>query len=332
MADTKVTALTELSVPALEDLAYVIDDPGGTPASMKVTLARLLGLARVSPQGRLTTESGVAVSTSDRTAQGTIYYTPFVGNIIHLFDGTRWHAHSFAEVSLALTVTSGSNYDVFLYNNAGTLTLELSAAWTNDTTPSDTLAFQDGVAVKSGATTRRWLGTIRASGSNVTADSGGGGTSQVGGKRFVWNAYNQVQRLLKVIDTTDNWNYATGTWRYMNGASGNKVEWVCGRDHQAVALRLMNSVYTRNQSGRISATAVGIDWSSGAPTTGFRQAAFNAASTGIYVALGAEYIGAPGTGYHFASALEYGADGDVTWVGDNAGDGQQTGLHGLVWC
>lgn len=43
MADQKLTALGALSLPPTgEDLMYVVDDPGGTPASKKVTLANLL--------------------------------------------------------------------------------------------------------------------------------------------------------------------------------------------------------------------------------------------------------------------------------------------------
>lgn len=38
----KLTALSALSTPAAEDLIYIVDDPSGTPASKKVTLATLL--------------------------------------------------------------------------------------------------------------------------------------------------------------------------------------------------------------------------------------------------------------------------------------------------
>ncbi|OQA56533.1 MAG: hypothetical protein BWY42_00952 [Candidatus Omnitrophica bacterium ADurb.Bin277] len=40
-ADTKVTALTENTAPAAADLLYIVDDPGGSPLSQKVTLANL---------------------------------------------------------------------------------------------------------------------------------------------------------------------------------------------------------------------------------------------------------------------------------------------------
>lgn len=42
MADTKVTALTENTTVAVSDLLYVVDNPGGTPASQKATVANVV--------------------------------------------------------------------------------------------------------------------------------------------------------------------------------------------------------------------------------------------------------------------------------------------------
>lgn len=41
MADSKTTALTELTTPALTDLIYAVANPGGTPASRKLALSTL---------------------------------------------------------------------------------------------------------------------------------------------------------------------------------------------------------------------------------------------------------------------------------------------------
>lgn len=41
MADTKLTGLTEDASPTTDDLIYTVHDPGGTPASRKVTIANL---------------------------------------------------------------------------------------------------------------------------------------------------------------------------------------------------------------------------------------------------------------------------------------------------
>src|SRR3990167_726517 len=63
MADTKVTALTANTSPLTTDILPIIDDPGGTPASQKMTIASLLTLA----------VSNVVVQT---ILAGTTTYTP----------------------------------------------------------------------------------------------------------------------------------------------------------------------------------------------------------------------------------------------------------------
>jgi hypothetical protein len=256
-----------------------------------------------------------------------------VGKLITLFDGTRWRLYSTAEISLALSgLTSGKNYDVFAYDNAGTVTLELSAAWTNDTTRADALALQDGVLREVGATTlRRYLGTLHASGANTTEDSGGGSTTQVGGKRFVWNRYNRVARDLALVDKTDSWDYSTATVRQANGASGNKVEWVTGDALTLVDVRIVVSVFLPSGTNVGGYVGVGIDG-----TTAFagrlNQLAFSSDATiGSIGPCNGFYRGRPGLGYHYASWLESGnGNATVTWLGDNgttAGVGNQSGME-----
>jgi hypothetical protein len=283
-------------------------------------------------QGRLTTETGVAVSTSDRTAQSTIYFTPFRGNQVALYGGSSWALYTFTERSLALTsLTSGKNYDVFLYNNAGTLTLELSAAWTNDTTRADALALQDGVYVKSADHTRLYLGTIRTTGTTTTEDSGGGSTSQVGGKRFVWNFYNQVSRTLALIDTTDTWSYTTGTWRQANNAAGNKVEVVIGLTYSPlVEIRMLGGIQVQSNGSALThaAQAVGVD-STTAPSGHYTEV-YNHGDT-MNLPLSGEYRGMPGSGYHYFAWIERGiTTGSSLFFGDESGNAQ-SGLTGTIW-
>lgn len=61
VADSKLSALTELSVPALEDLLYVVDDPAGTPVSRKLSFNRALGQLNHIACGRLTLATGYSV-------------------------------------------------------------------------------------------------------------------------------------------------------------------------------------------------------------------------------------------------------------------------------
>src|SRR5689334_21710537 len=112
MADTKLSAETELSAPTFDDLMYIVDDPGGTPTSYKLSLTRLFGSAALAPGGRLNLSTGSPVTTSD-VSSGTLHYCPFLHDRIRIYDGTRWRYYTFTERSLALSLTSGGVYDVF---------------------------------------------------------------------------------------------------------------------------------------------------------------------------------------------------------------------------
>jgi hypothetical protein len=325
LADTKLSALAEVSVPDFSDDVYLVDNTG--PTSNKVGTDRLFGLAGLLPGGRLTLTTAVPVTTADVTAAGTIYYTPYLHDRIRVWDGTRWLYKIFAESSLALTVTSGKNYDVFLDDDIATLSL--SAAWTNDTTRADALGTQDSVTVLASDHTKLWLGTIRASGTNTTEDSGGGTTTQVGGKRFVWNAYNQVLRFIAVKDTTDSWSYNTHTIRQANAAAGNKVEYVTGSAASFVSASLIAGIVVNNNNSLEAVAGIGVD--STTTLSGIRGAAFISVVASLIVSFPAFYKGYPGLGYHYLSWNEAGATatGTSAFTGDDGSD-EQAGLTAQI--
>lgn len=258
--------------------------------------------------GRLSLTSGTAVTTADVTAAGTIYFTPYLGNRLALYDGAAWTIITFSERSLALSITSGKNYDVFVYNNSGTATLELSAAWTNDTTRADALTTQDGVLVKGGATTRRYIGTIRASGANTTEDS------QT--KRFVFNYYNRVPRFFFKTESTDSWNYTTATIRQANGAAGNQIEVVNGSSTESPMIDLMLQAVQGNPSSGVEVCAGFGEDSTTAFASG--QVLGNVTTSTIRLPI-VSFLKKPvALGYHYYAWLEFSAaTGTTTWYGDN---------------
>ena len=270
--------------------------------------------------GRLTLTTALAVTTADVTGAGTLYFTPFRGNLIGLYGGGLWKLYVLPELSLSLTLTSGKNYDVFVYNNAGVLTLELSAAWTNDTTRADAIALQDGVYVKSGTTSRRLVGTIRASGTNTTEDSAA--------KRYVFNAQNRMPRDLLTIDTTDTWSYTTATWRQANANTANKVEVLIGLQEEKVEVDVFAMAQVNLNNAALAYVGVGVD--STTVPSGLRQNAYNNAALAA-MALNAHYGGFPGLGYHALNWLEKGADIACLFYGDNGAIGTQCGITGTVW-
>lgn len=278
--------------------------------------------------GRMTLTSGTPITSADVTAATSVLYTPYVGNRIALYDGTTWNVRTFPELSLSLGADAASTpYDLFVYDNAGTPTLE-RLAWTNDTTRATALVRQDGVLVKSGAVTRRYVGTYR-----TTAVIGQTEDSLV--KRYVWNYYHRAPRVLRRLEGTGTWTYTTATVRQANGATANQVDMVIGVAESR--LRLVLQAASRNTNADIL-RSVGIGEDS---TTTYMAQAVN---TGMHDGGGTIAIGAvinhvvqlahyPAVGRHFYAWNEDStATGTTTWIGTvvptGAVNASQSGLMG----
>lgn len=165
----------------------------------------------IQVNGRLTLTAGTPVTTSNVTAASTIYFTPYNGNKIALYSGTIWQLLNFSETSVAVPAATSLPFDIFAYNNGGTLALE-TTAWASTTARDTALTTQDGIYVRSGAATRRYLGTACTTGvANQTEDS----TTN----RLLWNQYNRVRRYMTITDAVSSHVYTTNAWRAWNGSS-----------------------------------------------------------------------------------------------------------------
>jgi hypothetical protein len=246
---------------------------------------------------RLTLETGVAVSTTDQPAKTSVFLTPYRGNRLALYDGTSWKMYApTADVSLALgTLTSGKNYDVFAFDSSGTVTLELSAAWTTDTTRADALAFQDGILCKSGALTRRYLGTFRTTSTTTTEDSAT--------RRFLFNHENQRLRGMASGFVSDSHSYGTAAWREWNsGTNSTRLQFVYG-------------------AAGLVAYAISAQCTAGAGAAGIGQGidlTNNPSGLALSYPLSTTMRGGPPTsyidlaaGFHFIAPVEFGSAGDT---------------------
>jgi hypothetical protein len=207
--------------------------------------------SRQLAEGRLTLTSGTPVTTADVSAAVTIYYTPASGNRIALYDGSAsWNVRTFTEVSLSISsCTASKPYDVWLYDNAGTVTAEM-LVWTNTTTRATALTRQDGIYVKTGDSTRRYVGTFFCNGT-------GGQTDDTVLKRYVWNFYNRMRRPLQRYETTTSWTYSTATVRQANGAAANQVDVMVGVAESVLDLSLAGVIATNNSGGTVN-VSIGI--------------------------------------------------------------------------
>lgn len=265
--------------------------------------------ATTAPGLRLSLASLVPVHGSDVAGGSTLYYTPYESGRIGLYYGGAWQLFTLsAEISLALSgLTSGKNYDVFAYYTGSAVALELSAAWTNDTTRADALTTLDGVVVKSSNTTRRHIGTIRASGATTTEDTVT--------KRFVWNRYHRVAQQMKVTESAGSWTYATASWRQANANAANKVEFVCG---DVVEIEARAQVMCNHSAtGQVIAAGVGVDstTANSATTHGVTSQTAGVGSQNT----SAHYAGRVAAGYHYLAWLEYTASATMTCFSNTTG-------------
>lgn len=252
--------------------------------------------------GRLTLTSGAPISFSD--AGSTIYYTPYNGDLISLYDNVMWKPYRFTELSKAIgTLTNGKNYDVFIDAIAGSPVLSLGSAWTNNTTRADALTILNGIYVLNSDNRYRYLGTFRTNSTTTTINSNA--------HRFVWNMYNRVIGELSAQDGTDSWTYTTASWRQAENSSNNQVDYICGFAENIVSAQVL--VMVGNVSVANVAVGIGVD-----SITSNSAQLYGSNAPGVAQEASCFYYGNPGIGYHYLAWLEISsATGTTTWYGDN---------------
>jgi hypothetical protein len=178
--------------------------------------------------------------TEDVSGSATLYYTPYNGNRISLYDNVKniWKIHTFTEISISLSGRANGVYDVFIYDNNGTKTLELTA-WVDDLTrdsqpytwtTNNNNYLQDGVYVKTGSTNKRYIGTVYIFSGSSRNDKQG---------RYVWNMYNRVD---VIIDPNTyqaiTWTYNSVIWRLLGGGINDPVDIVVGQDEDLIDITI----------------------------------------------------------------------------------------------
>jgi hypothetical protein len=280
-------------------------------------------VASQTVQGRITLATGDPVPTVDKQS-GTIYFTPFRGNRIGLYaPGFGWRLFSFTELSISLSgVAINKNVDIFIYDNQVNLVLD-KAVWASDNARATALTTQDGVLVMNGYPEKRYLGTIRTYAAASAEDSLL--------KRFCWNYYNRVNRILQAVDTTSTWTYTLAAWRNANNNANNRVEVVIGVQEALVDLTLDAMGY--NSGGNINAyVAIVPDGTGPAPSIGFHDTLFSSPRP---TPLQVKYVNNPSIGYHYYQWMEWSeASGTTTWLGSYSAvaptSAVQSGIAGSI--
>lgn len=282
------------------------------------------------PQGRLTLATGVPVMNATVSAAETLYYTPYLGDRVPLWDGAKIVYKAFAELSQAATdatkspaaVAADKVYDVFVWDDAGTLRVSRGPAWTNDTTRGYTLTRNGGIWTNTSAITNgpaagrgTWVGTVISDGASkfnwVLGGSGAGGSAAILG---VWNAYNRVRVDSLTVDTTASWSYSTNGWRAANNSNANRATFVTGASEDC--FNAEGSTAMSSPSSGVVNSGVGLD-STSSPTGQLGLADSVTLSTKI--GMTARLVGNV-FGKHFVQLLENGKGvASTTWYGDATG-------------
>lgn len=229
----------------------------------------------VTPRGYLTLTSGTPVITSDVTGASSVFYTPYVGNLVPIYNGTFFISTVFPELTLTLNNpahAANGIYDVFIFNNSGSAAIGTGPVWTGTTPGSCTrgsgagttqISRLNGIFVNTVAITLRngastfsvalnqatYVGSIWID--NTNAQTSCHITFGQNRKFGVWNCYNRTNIMLKSGQSGGNWgpganrafnaqpaSYTASFWNVGSGTTVNGSTPFVGLTEERVVCRL----------------------------------------------------------------------------------------------
>lgn len=304
-------------------------------------------------QGRLTISTGVPVMVSTVSGSTNVYYAPYIGRIVPVYNGTNFAAVDIGgELSQATTDTTKSPaavgasqlYDMFVWSDSGTIRCTRGPTWATGGgsatargtgAGSTALTLLNGIWVNTNAITNgpaaqrgTYVGTI-ASNASSTIDFifGASAASGTAGSFQVWNMYNRVPIATTVQDATTGYTYTTATIRAADGSNTMRATYICGQNEDAVSAIYNTNVKNSTASATTFMTiGIGVDVTNAySGLTGFATCPVNAVPAQVI----ATYSGYPGLGQHFLQACEFStAAGTTTW--NNTGGSTTSGLTILL--
>jgi hypothetical protein len=250
-----------------------------------------------APQGYLTLQSaangGPIQGTNDITAATAVYYSPYVGNQIPIWNGSSFSILVFPELTLNVSSSSQASntaYDACVFNNSGTPVAVFGPAWsitagataTRGTgSGSPQLQKQNGI----------WVNAFSISANNgsntytipalqctyvgsVLIDATAGQISNYrtwgqSRKWGVWDAYWRAPICMQVGDPTSTWGYTTAVIRPSNGNTANSLITFTGLPEETLNLTFLQTINPSNSNGvglQVDTGQIGIGFNS---TTAF---------------------------------------------------------------
>ncbi len=315
------------------------------------------GSPALTPQGRLTLVSATPVMTTTQSAKTSVFYTPYNGYYVPIYDGSMWTNTSFAELTLALDSNaghtgyqqSGKLFDLFVINNSGTVTLVSGPAWSSSTARGSgagttELVRVNGLLLNANQITTKFdatastitLSAQRGTYVGTTLASADGQTQWIYGALAaggtaagfnLWNCYNRVSVSTFVQDSTNSWTYNSLTWRAPNGSATMRAAFIQGLAEDAFeASYKCYSSNTLNNANQRRFIGLGYD-ATNALAAGCSPGRVDAANmmggdglnpvTPVFE-MNAKFVKSADLGSHFLSAIEA-ADvtNSTTFLGDD---------------
>lgn len=223
------TSFTNIKQDASETATGVVERAtqaevdAGTDTTRYISPATLLAYPKALPHdGRLTLTSGTPVLTSNVTAATTIYLTPYLGNRTAVYTGSAWLPLAFNEISVAVPSTVYRLFDIFEYNNSGTLALE-TVNWNQSTAAITAASNATPIVITSNG--------HGLANNDLVAIAGVGGNTAANG---IWSIANIAANTFELEGSAGNGAYTSGgTWYKLNAT-------------RATAITLQNGKYVKS--------------------------------------------------------------------------------------
>jgi hypothetical protein len=219
-------------------------------------------------------------------------------------------------------------YDVYAYNNSGSVAIELHA-WSGSTPTGKTLL--NGVQTLTTDSTRLYVGTIETA-TNVISSVTYGCVYSSPGYRGIWNAFNRRPAPLGAADATADWSYSAETWRIANGRTNTLNSYGASIIRVIVGASNCEPVsLTRFSKGPYAdyeyASFIGLGLGNTTPVVATEMFATSYTAQGV-VSTAAPYSTVPSAvGAMNYQCLEYAGGGACTFWGGIYG-----GMYGTAYC
>lgn len=306
------------------------------------------------PKGRLTLTNGVPVMTADVTGATTIYYAPYSGQTVPVFDlltnvfDQQDVGQSGLSLSLSTFAASGNVYDVFAETGrTGTVELCTGPSWSSGTGGSNaargTGAGSTAITQQSGiwlnanhmtcsrsvasydcpAYACTYLGSFYATATGQTEQQFAPGAALGGNGSCLclYNAYNRVSVVSTSLDSNTTHTYGSTTWRPLSSTgsggllTGNSISVVDGLGQMLIDAKA--DVLTKGNTAASNAALIGVVVNSTTATPSY--AAQNSANQ--LVSTVASLRKPPVMGLWYAQGME------AALVSGNVSFGGPTGLQ-----